>query len=110
MTLGYVGWCSSNWHTVYYRVWKVDSLTVQSLLEKAEMRWLRTETFLVGSIGQRTGNRNSHVVDVLIEFTQASVDPAVHNREAVRHYLIEGDRVRRVDPVALGPRDFVDKS
>jgi hypothetical protein len=48
-------------------------------------------------------------VDAIIEFTQASVDGGVHNREAVRHYVIEGDQVRRIAPVALSPRDFVDE-
>src|SRR5262249_47418848 len=48
-------------------------------------------------------------VDAIIEFTQRSVDSGVHNREALRHFLIEGDRVRRVAPVALSPRDFVDE-
>jgi len=46
---------------------------------------------------------------VLIEFTQSSIDDGVHNREGIRHFLIEGDQVRRVDPVALSPRDFVDE-
>jgi len=48
-------------------------------------------------------------VDVLIEFRGRSVDVGVLQRETVRHFLIDGDRVTRVDPVALGPRDFVDE-
>jgi hypothetical protein len=45
-------------------------------------------------------------VDVLVEFTESSLGG---NREAIRHFLIQGDQVRRVDPVALSPRDFVDE-
>src|SRR6185312_12800072 len=70
--------------------------------------WQRTETYAVGSIVGGQPN-DSASVDVLIEFTEASIDAGVHNREAVRHFLINGDQVRRVDPVALSPRDFVDE-
>jgi hypothetical protein len=30
-------------------------------------------------------------------------------RRLVRHYVVDGDKISRVDPVALGPRDFVDE-
>ena len=61
-------------------------------------------------MGSIVGGRTDGVpVDVLIEYTKMSIDLIVHNREAVRHYLIDGDRVRRVHPVALSPRDFVDE-
>ncbi len=105
MTLGNKSGCSSAWHPVYYRIWRVDSVGPKLLLERSEMAWRRTETFLVGSIAQGTDG----VVDALIEFTEKSVDNGVHNREAIRHFKIEGDRVKRVGPVALSPRDFVDE-
>jgi hypothetical protein len=108
MTLGYEGWCSSNWHGVNYRVWRADSLTSKPLIDESEFAFRRTDTFIVGSIAQATIFQNSPV-DVLIEFTQRSIDGGVHNREAIRHYLIDGNQVRRVDPVALSPRDFVDE-
>ncbi len=38
-----------------------------------------------------------------------SLDPAVHSRRHVRHYDINGDVVRRVQPVAESVRDFVDE-
>jgi hypothetical protein len=38
-----------------------------------------------------------------------SIDPAVHSRRHVRHYDINGDVVRRVQPVAENVRDFVDE-
>lgn len=47
--------------------------------------------------------------DVLVEFTVRSIDAGVHSRQAVRHYKIDGDQVRRTDPLALSPRDFVDE-
>ena len=64
--------------------------------------------YAVGSIAQDRTKDNAPV-EALIEFAEASADVMVHNREAVRHYLIDGDHVRRVDPVALSPRDFVDE-
>jgi len=108
LTLGH-GWgCASRWHPVHYRVWRVDTSTSKLLIDRSESAWLRTDTYTTGSIGRdfREGNAP---VDVLIEFTQGSIDAGVHNREAIRHFLIEGDQVRRVDPVALSPRDFVDE-
>jgi hypothetical protein len=108
MTLGNQSSCASAWHPVYYRVWRVDPAGPKLLLDGAEGAWLRTEIYAVGSIAQDRSIRNPPV-DVLIEFTQGSVDVTVHNREAVRHFLISGDQVRRVGPVALGPRDFVDE-
>jgi hypothetical protein len=47
--------------------------------------------------------------DVLVEFTVGSIDGGVHSREAIRHYSITKNGVRREDPLALSPRDFVDE-
>ncbi len=108
MSLGYYWGCASTWHSVQYRVWRIDSAGSKLLIDESEEAWLRAETYIVGSIGQNPMEEKAPV-DVLVEFTARSIDSGVHNREAVRHYLIDGDRVRRVDPVALSPRDFVDE-
>jgi hypothetical protein len=107
MTLGNSWGCASTWHPVHYRAWRIDPSGPRLLIDDSEDAWMRAETYIVGSIG-RDWRQNSPV-DVLIEFTERSIDGGVHNREAVRHFLIEGDQVRRVDPVALSPRDFVDE-
>jgi len=101
--------CASNWHPVYYRVWRIDP-TGPKLLIDGSQQWAfhRTGKYLVGSIAQEYFPENSPV-DVIVEFSQRSIDGGVHNREGVRHYLIEGDKVRRGAPVALSPRDFVDE-
>src|ERR1700761_1396119 len=100
LTLGN-GWgCASAWQRVYYRIWRVDSSGSKSLVDQSADGYLRGESYIVGSIV------GSEPVDAIIEFAQRSVDAVVHNREAVRHFLIKGDRVRRVAPVALSPRDF----
>ena len=108
MTLGNEWGCASTWHRVYYRIWRVDSSGSKSLVDQSDEAWLRGEIYIVGSI-VNTPMHFSGPVDAVIEFTQRSVDGDVHNREAIRHFLIDGDRVRRVDPVALSPRDFVDE-
>jgi hypothetical protein len=108
MTLGNEWGCASAWHPVYYRVWRIDMSGSRLLIDDSEFAWLRAESFLVGSIHQDTMFEDSPI-DVLVEFTRSSIDGGVHNREAARHYLISRDEVRRVDPVALSPRDFVDE-
>ena len=47
--------------------------------------------------------------DILVEYSAQSIDGGVHNREVIRHYKIMGDEAKRLDPLALSPRDFVDE-
>jgi hypothetical protein len=108
LTLGNEWGCASAWHRVYYRIWRVDSSGSKPLVDQSGDGYLRGRSYIVGSI-VNSPMHFSGPVDAIIEFTQRSVDAVVHNREAVRHFLIEGDRVRRVAPVALSPRDFVDE-
>ena len=44
-----------------------------------------------------------------LRFHSASIDPGVHNRVFIHHYAVSGDTVRRIQPVAVSPRDFVDE-
>jgi hypothetical protein len=106
MTLGNFWGCASTWHDVTYRVWRLDQTGAKLMIDRTEGAWLRTGAYIVESIGQRWEDK---ALDILIEFTEGSIDVVVHNREAIRHFLIDGDRVTRVDPVALSPRDFVDE-
>jgi hypothetical protein len=108
LTLGNASGCESSWHSVYYRVWRVESSGSKLLIDGSEWAWMRADNYAEGSIGRDMRNANSPL-DVLIEFAESSIDGAVHSREAIRHFFIEGDRARRVDPVALSPRDFVDE-
>ncbi len=108
LTLGNEWGCASAWHRVYYRIWRVDPLGSTILVDESGDAYLRSESFIVGSI-VNSPMHFSGPVDAVIEFTQRSVDAGVHNREAIRHLLIDGDRVHRVGPVALSPRDFVDE-
>ena len=101
LTTGSESWCSSAWRHVYYRVFRLGpDLNAAPLLEGDESGYLAHDPPIQGSIGRN---------DVLIEFTIRSIDSGVHSREAIRHYRIDHDKVRRVDPLALSPRDFVDE-
>jgi len=44
-----------------------------------------------------------------LRFHSASIDVGVHNRVWIRRYSIVGEAVRRIQPVAVSPRDFVDE-
>jgi len=108
LVLGNGAGCTSIWHEVTYSIWLVGPSNQRRLVDKTEMAIMRGPEPVLGTIsGDWRTERPS--VDVLIEFTQGSIDVGVHNREAVRHFLIDGDQVRRVAPVALSPRDFVDE-
>jgi len=102
LTLGTGPWCSSNWHDVYVRLWTVSfSGEPKLLLDKSELAYLGSHDIPIqGSVGRD---------DALVEYTIGSIDGAVHSREEILHYSIKGDKVERIDPVALGPRDFVEE-
>jgi hypothetical protein len=107
LSLGNEWGCASMWHDVYWRVWRIDSSESRLLVDGSHWAYLASGS-VIGRVGNNHeyGNTNA---DVLIEFTQESIDGGVHNREAIRHYVIDKDRVHRIDPVALSPRDFVDE-
>jgi len=106
MTLSNFWGCASTWHDVTYQVWRVDPGRPKLLVNGTDYAHLGDRGFIVGSIGQRYGEK---AVDVLVEFEGGSIDTLILGRESVRHFKIDGDRVTRVDPVALSPRDFVDE-
>ena len=100
MTLGTEPWCSSNWHDVYVRIWKVGPADSRLLLDKAEWAFLGTHDIpIMGSIGRE---------DALVEYTTNSADVGVFSRQVVLHYSLASDKVTRIDPLALSPREFVD--
>jgi hypothetical protein len=101
LTLGTEPWCASNWHDVYYRAFRLGpDQSAAPLVAGAEWAYLGVESPIQGSVARD---------DVLVEFTVGSIDGGVHSRKAVRHYKIDGGDVKRTDPLALSPRDFVDE-
>jgi hypothetical protein len=103
LSLGHMGWCSSYLYPVYFRLWRVGGADGQPtlLLDEEQPAYVGQHVPPIeGSIGKN---------DALIEFTVPSVDREIHFYESIWHYQIEGNKVQRIDPVALNPRDFVDE-
>ena len=101
LTLGSESWCSSAWHRVYYRAFRLGpDLEAGPLMDGNEGAYVTGDPPIRGSVTQN---------DVVVEFTIGSIDTLVHNRAAVRHYQFDADKPKRVDPLALSPRDFVEE-
>ncbi len=100
LALGNETWCSSTFYNVYWRLWHAGGPAPRILVDDAHLAWLgRHELPITGIVTKD---------DALIEFTTVSLDVAVHHYETLRHYRVIGDAAERVDPVALGPRAFVE--
>jgi hypothetical protein len=97
MTLGSESWCMSNLHNVYYRVFRFGpDPDAKPLVEGALWARIDGDPPIRGSVT---------VDDALIEAT--AVGGLEDAYEAVRHYRFDHDDVKRIDPFALSPRDFV---
>lgn len=96
-------WCNSAWHEAYYQIWRAAPGQGQRLLlDGKDFAYLGD---LTGPLTARLGASD----DVYVEYMVASVDPALHSRPTLRHYRIDGDSVRRVDPIALTPINFIEE-
>ena len=104
LTLGFNPWCSSNWHPVYYRLWRIGGEQEEvsaPLIDRREMAFLwKYPTPITATLKAQ---------ELIVEFTALSIDPSIHNRNAVRRFIINGSRARRVAPVAITPRNFVEE-
>ena len=96
LTLGREPWCASNWHDVYYRVWLTNAALAAPKLFLDGREWAYVAGDIQGSAEWR---------DVLFEFSVSSVEGGF-TRPSIHHYRLEGDDLKRVDPVALSPRMF----
>lgn len=102
LTLGSESWCSSNWHDVYYRVFRLGpDQQAEPLVDGSE--WTGVGMRYPPILGSISAD------DVLIEYLGCSIDSGMLLRERVFHYQIRHGEANRTDPFALGPRDFVDE-
>lgn len=95
--------CQGTWGAVRYRLWRVrdHELAPPPLLSRQDGFWIGNDQFIEGQLLPD---------DLLVEYRNRSVDDGVHNRTFISHYRIsDDDKVKRVPPVALNPRDFVDE-
>jgi len=95
-------WCSSTWSTIRYAALRPGATpsTPRIVFHAHDSMWWGNDD--IGTLAAAAG-------DFEVRFHAASIEPAVHNRVYIRHFAIDGGQVRRVPPVALTPRDFVDE-
>jgi hypothetical protein len=95
-------WCSSTWSSIRYAILRpgaqANAPTV--IFSASDSVWWGSEDF---------GRLSANAQDFEVRFHAASIDLGVHNREWIRHYAVNGDRVRRIAPVAQSSRDFADE-
>jgi hypothetical protein len=102
LVLGHQGWCSSTWYDTYHRIWRTtpEGKPALLLLSNATCSWLDNDPPIEGSINSR---------EALVEFRVGSLDAGVHSYETIRHYALDGPQPQRIEPIALGPRAFVEE-
>jgi hypothetical protein len=96
LTLGSQSWCSSVLHDVYFRAFRLGpDLDAPPLVNGQEWARIDEDPPIHGSVT---------ATSVLVEFTPAQPSISYH---AVRHYSIDHQVVKRVDPLALSPTAFL---
>ncbi|WP_386065648.1 hypothetical protein ACFJIW_13900 [Tahibacter sp. UC22_41] len=95
-------WCSSTWSAIDYAIARPGTAA-------ARPRILLAENYDMWWGGGDLGRLQVDAVHAELRFHGSSLDPVVHNREFVRRYAVQGERVERVAPVAATPRGFVDE-
>jgi len=91
-------WCSSTWSTIRYAVWRPGRAT--ALFHGEDGMWWGGEDYGRLKIGAN---------DFTLRFHSNSVDGGRHNREWVRHFSVNGDKVVRTAPFADNAMDFVEE-
>jgi hypothetical protein len=88
----------SAWHTLYIRLFRIGAAQTL-LLEKTPLANLTEDH-----------SARLEPEGALIEFSSDSIDSSgVFVRKYVLHYKLDGDTVRRIEPIALTPQDFVEE-
>jgi hypothetical protein len=101
LTLGRESWCASNWHEVYYRAFRLGAdQQARPLVDGSAFAFVVDDPPIEGVVTNQ---------EILVEFTVGSLDGGVHSREAIEHYRFDEHGAKRIDPLALGPRDFVEE-
>lgn len=105
LTLGTDLGCSVVWNPVFYHLWRLPPDQPLAKVAPAVKPLIEESAIANLSIPAIHGGLTPE--GMLIEFTVHGVDPA-HDREAIRHFSVQGGKVERIDPVALTPREFVE--
>jgi hypothetical protein len=99
LTTGWPPACMSVWHTLFIRLFRVD--TTQTLL------LAQTPPANLGE--DPAYSARLEPAGALVEFAGSSIDADILIRKHVLHYEVDRDKVRRIEPIALSPQDFVDE-
>lgn len=95
-------WCAADWQPLRLRLWRAGpGLAPRLLMERREYAYWGDGD---GALTLRLDGR-----DLVMEFDAASIDAHRGKRRASRLFRVEGDNVRRRDPIALTPADFVEE-
>jgi hypothetical protein len=95
-------WCSSTWSMMDYDVLRPREGGTQPLVLSQG-----SDSFWWGGSDARRFDVSVDRFD--LRFTGHSIDPEVLSRITVRDFQVTGDSVRRINPVAESPRDFIDE-
>ena len=97
------GWppaCISVWHTLYIQLFRLDSAQ-KLLLDERPLANLGQEGPAYSTRLEPNG--------ALVEFYGSSIDAGLLIRKHIVHYLADGDKAKRVEPIALTPTGFVEE-
>lgn len=97
LTVGFNPACWSVWQEGYFRLFRIGPRIVTLLDWEQSML----------NIGEDV-NQKVRADEVLLEFGSTGIE-AGFSRRHVLHFRVDGDRVIRVEPLALQPVDFVDE-
>ena len=102
MALSHDEWCTSNWRQVGLRLWRAaPGRAAVPLLDRVDF------AFMPDVDGPLAGRLEGG--DLYVEYLVGSVDVVRHSRRAIHHYRFADGRLRRLDPFARSPVDFVDE-
>lgn len=95
-------WCSSTWSSITYSVLRPwpNRRDPRALLAASDLMWWG---------GGDLGTLTAGPAEFDLRFHGGSIDLGVHNRLWIRHFRVVGNALRRVQPAADSPRDFVDE-
>lgn len=97
LTIGFNPACMSVWQEGYFRLFRIGTQTAMIL------DWEQSMLNIGEDIDKKVEPR-----EVMIEFGSTGIEPGFVRRH-VLHFKVEGDRTRRIEPIALQPEDFVDE-
>ena len=95
-------WCTSNWRGILYSV-------LRPVPGSVEPREIFSDNAIIYLDGDDYGALQAQQSAFTLTFHGGSIDVDVHNRPWVKRFSVSGDNVKRIQPVAEFPRDFVDE-